>query len=243
MKKTLLCLSIMAVLNGPARAETATTTETTQATTPAVVPSPEATPASTSSTDAAATTTTALPETLDCTYKIPATTTTIDTNLIMKWAEKAAEQSFTFEYSKLNAQLDALKACFTDQGWQSFDDALKKSGNLNAITTQQLVVSAMTDGQATVTENKSNEWKVTVPLQVVYQNKQQKLTQSLTVDVLVGRKISGDLGILQVLAQPKKAPETTASQPAPPPPPPTTTTTTTTTPAASNPAEVPPAAQ
>ncbi len=41
------------------------------------------------------------------------------------------------------------------------------------------------------------------PLQVVYQNDKEKLTQLLTVDVLIGRKISGDLGIMQMIAAPR----------------------------------------
>jgi hypothetical protein len=46
--------------------------------------------------------------------------------------------------------------------------------------------------------------ELSLPLQVVYQNTEEKLTQQLTVDVLVGRKPNGDLGILQMVATPNK---------------------------------------
>lgn len=186
---------------------------------PNIAPS-SAQPASTQSTTAAipaSTTTTAevTTNTLDCHYAIPSQTTEVDQGLVMRWTQKAIEQSFTFEYSQLDSQLDNLKACFTENGWQSFHDALNKSGNLKAITTQQLQVSAMVDGESAVQKNKANQWKLMIPLQVVYQNKQQKINQALSVEVLVGRKPSGDLGIMQVIAQPKKAQEPAAKTTAP----------------------------
>ena len=59
------------------------------------------------------------------------------------------------------------------------------------------------NGAAQVTENKDNQWKITLPLQVVYQNDKEKVTQLLQVDLTVGRKPSGDLGITQMIATPR----------------------------------------
>ncbi|NSL17842.1 DotI/IcmL/TraM family protein [Tatlockia micdadei] len=126
----------------------------------------------------------------------------------MKWAEKAAEQSFDFDYNTMDSQLAALKSCYTEQGWQGFNDALQKSGNLNAIKSQQLTVSSMVNGESKITELKDNQWKVIIPMQVVYQNDKEKLTQPLTVNLVVGRKISGDLGIMQMIAIPSQTTST-----------------------------------
>ena len=41
-----------------------------------------------------------------------------------------------------------------------------------------------------------------MPLQVVYQNDKEKVSQSLTIDLTVNRKINGDLGITQIIATP-----------------------------------------
>lgn len=141
---------------------------------------------------------------INCNYKIPADMKTIDEALIKQWAEKAAQQSFNFDYKTTDEQLAQLKICFTDQGWQSFNDALQKSGNMNAIKTQQLMVSSMVEGNTTTSVMKENQWKVSVPLQVVYQNSKEKITQRLTIDLIVGRKISGDLGIVQMIASPNQ---------------------------------------
>ena len=60
----------------------------------------------------------------------------------------------------------------------------------------------MVDGELKVNPVKDNQWKVSIPLQVVYQNDKEKLTQKLNVDLLIGRKMSGDLGIMQMIATP-----------------------------------------
>jgi hypothetical protein len=231
MKKTILAYAVLSVLNGVTYAAPAS--EITGDTNPVGETSPS-TPASANSTTPPSPVTnkptaenpsptqssvpavdkkapapdmsanSSVPDTIDCSYQLSSQTTQVDPLLVTKWATKAAEQSFTFESTQLDAQIEKLKACYTPQGWQSFYDALKKSGNLTAITSQSLSVSAMVDGEANISENNGNEWKLTIPLQVVYQNKQQKLTQSLSLDVLVGRKASGDLGIMQMVAVPKQ---------------------------------------
>jgi hypothetical protein len=140
---------------------------------------------------------------INCDYKIPATTKNIEQSLVLTWSEKAATQAFDFDPTNLDSQMQKLKTCFTEQGWTGFSSALEKSGNLEAIKTQKLTVSSQLDGQAQVTEAKDNQWKVTLPLQVVYQNDKEKVTQLLNVNLTVGRKISGDLGIAQMIATPR----------------------------------------
>lgn len=142
-------------------------------------------------------------EPLDCNYRIAPSVTTVDQALVLRWAEKATVQSFDFDYNTMDSQLAALKLCYTDLGWQGFNDALQKSGNLNAIKSQQLMVSSMISGPGQITEVKENQWKISLPVQVVYQNNKEKLTQPLTVNLVVGRKVSGDLGIMQMIAMPR----------------------------------------
>jgi hypothetical protein len=140
---------------------------------------------------------------INCDYKIPATTKTIDQSIVLTWSEKAITQAFDFDPATLDAQLMKLQACFTNEGWQGFNSALQKSGNLEAIKSQKLNVSSQLDGQAQITEAKDNQWKITLPLQVVYQNDKEKVTQLLNVNLIVGRKITGDLGITQMIATPR----------------------------------------
>ena len=205
-----------------------TQSTTTTITAPAATtPAPATTTTVTTPTITSPLVTTSTPKTtpeINCQYRIPATTTKVEDPLITTWSEKATVQAFEFSPQNIDQQLESLKTCFTDQGWQGFNDALQKSGNINAIKTQNLTVSSQVDGNIQINPIKDNQWKVTVPMQVVYQNDKEKLTQLLSVDLLVGRKVSGDLGIMQMIATPRVQDAATAPAPAP-----TTTTTTTTT--------------
>lgn len=140
---------------------------------------------------------------VNCNFHISANTPRVDESIVSTWTERAIMQAFDLNYVDIDTQLGALKPCFTDQGWQGFNDALLQSGNIKAIKAQQLTVSSQMDGALTITSSKENLWKVTIPLQVVYQNNKEKLTQRLTIDLLIGRKLSGDLGIMQMIAVPR----------------------------------------
>jgi hypothetical protein len=217
MNKMLLSTMLLTTLSASLYADTAPTA----ATTPPAAPAPTAAPATPTATTAPSTapapaTTPSAPTqplatpapqqpvVINCKYHIPATTTTIDQNLISTWAGKAAVQSFNFSPASIDQELADLKFCYTDQGWQGFNEALQKSGNVAAIKSQLLTVSSMIDGDVRITPVKDNQWKANIPLQVVYQNDKEKLTQLLTIDLLIGRKVTGDLGIMQMIAIPRQ---------------------------------------
>lgn len=143
--------------------------------------------------------------TINCEYKFPQDVKQIDQTLVISWSEKAVVQAFSFDPNTLDMQLEKLQKCFTDQGWISFTNALQKSGNRDAIKAQRLTVSSQLDGQVQVKESKENQWKINLPLQVVYQNDKEKVTQLLNIDLTVSRKTNGDLGITQMIAEAKEA--------------------------------------
>ncbi len=171
------------------------------------LPSPPAQPANAAATPtvAANPTTLVIPKNINCKYAIPASVNNLDTALVTAWAKQAAVQSFNFNPSTIDNELTELKVCYTDQGWVGFNEALQKSGNIHAIKSQNLSVSSQVSGDPKINLVKDNQWKVTVPLEVVYQNDKQKLTQHLLVDLLVGRKMTGDLGVMQMIATPEEA--------------------------------------
>ena len=188
MKKNLLSMAILAILSTTTQAENNPPVAAVNNTiSPATSPSAEVP---------------SQPIVINCKYHIPTNTTTIEQSIISTWASKAVVQSFEFNPASIDAELNELKSCYTDQGWQGFNDALQKSGNIESFKKQGLTVSSLVEGELKVNPVKDNQWKVSVPLQVVYQNDKEKLTQKLNVDLLVGRKMSGDLGIMQMIAIP-----------------------------------------
>jgi len=201
MKKTMIATALLASISTVSFADTATSEASPPPPTPAPVQ------------ETTEPTAPVVQQTLDCNYHIAADANEISQTIITKWAEKAAVQSFTFSPDSFQNQLERLKVCFTDKGWTSFNDALDKSGNIKAIQNQRLTVSSQMEGAASFAAIKDNRWKVTIPMEVVYQNSNDKITQALKVDLLIGRKISGDLGIMQVIATPKQTPENSADTP------------------------------
>lgn len=206
MNRTLLCTALLALMTSTVHADntanpstpaadtnvsTSTLPAPAQPTAPAGVVKPV--PASTAP---------QTPPVIDCNYHIPADTVHVDQSTISEWAGKATVKSFEFNPTSIDKELADLKPCYTDLGWKGFNDALQKSGNIEAIKTEHLSVSSQIEGNIKFNEAKDNQWKVTVPLRVVYQNDQEKLTQLLSIDLLIGRKVSGDLGIMQMIATP-----------------------------------------
>lgn len=244
MKNTLLWSTLFAVLGTQVHAEN--TQPVTPPQTPSALKQVPATPTPPGQNIPSVHPAAAAPAApINCEYKISPETKTIDQTLVMKWATKAVTQAFDFNPNNLDTQLQKLQACFTEQGWTGFNTALQKSGNLEAIKSQKLTVSSQVDGQVVITEAKDNQWKINLPLQVVYQNDKEKVTQLLSVDLTIGRKMTGDLGITQMIAAPRgtvtqEKPQSTNPNPSSgaaenPTNAPTTTTTPTATPATTPP--------
>ncbi len=144
------------------------------------------------------------PQPINCQYKMAKDSDTVEQAVISTWAEHAAVQSFQFNPDKLQDEMDALKPCYTSQGWKAFNEALKTSGNLDAIRSNNLTVTSRVSGSTNVKIVKEKQWKVSVPLKVTYQNKEKELKQILNVELLIALNKSGSFGIMQVIAVPKE---------------------------------------
>jgi len=137
---------------------------------------------------------------INCNHKIPASTKIIDESLVQIWAQRAAIQSFSFDSNTVNTQLDQLQTCYTEEGWKEFKEAMVKSGNIIALKENKLNMSGQIVGQVQFLEANVAQWKVRLPLEVVYQNTKGRASQKLSVDLTIGRKTSGDLGIMHIVA-------------------------------------------
>ncbi|QMT59140.1 DotI/IcmL family type IV secretion protein [Legionella sp. PC997] len=139
-------------------------------------------------------------EIINCDYKIPEEMTKVDEDLIIKWAEYATTQSFDFNSLSIPSQLKKLESCYTATGWENFKSALEKSGNIEAIQSQNFTMTSKVDGQIKLIRTKNNQWNIELPLKVVYQNKQINVTQFLNVNLTMVRKLSGEFGIMRIVA-------------------------------------------
>lgn len=140
------------------------------------------------------------PVAINCQYNLKDNNGEVSNELLTKWADFAATHAFDYSYLNIDKQLSALEPCFTKAGWQSYNKALTESGNIAAIKEQQLMVSSQLKGQSTIKSNEDKKWQVIIPLEVSYESKEQRITQLLNVTLDIGLKISGNLGINQIIA-------------------------------------------
>ncbi|HAT8178279.1 TPA: type IV secretion protein IcmL [Legionella pneumophila] len=139
-------------------------------------------------------------DTVSCRYKIPAETIKMDKNIILRWAEHAATQSFAFDFNSIESQLNKLQPCYTENGWIEFNSAMLKSGNIKAIKMQRLTMTSEINGIAEFIETRENHWVIALPLKVTYKNDTTRVSQSLNIQLTVGKKTNGELGVIQLIA-------------------------------------------
>lgn len=147
---------------------------------------------------------------INCNLKIPANSANIDTTLLLQWAEYAVLRSFKFDAQSVNAQLQQLEPCFTNNGWAEFKTALQNSGNLEAIQTLNLIMNSETNGTAQLISSRDNEWIISLPIKVAYQNNTNRVTQILDINLTIGRKTTGELGIIHMNAKTTGSEETSS---------------------------------
>ena len=123
---------------------------------------------------------------------------------VTAWAKQAAQQTFSFKNKQVSDQLSALKSCYTQEGWASFNAAFLKSGNLDAIQQQAFDVESKIQGTAYAKKIQGKQWQVTLPMQIVYQNKKEKIIQELNVQLLIAMQGDNNLGIVQIVAAPQQ---------------------------------------
>lgn len=75
-----------------------------------------------------------------------------------------------------------------------------KSGNIEAIKTLQITMSSEIARGAQLLEAKGNQWKIELPLKVLYQSDKGKAVQLVNINLIVNRKITGELGIRRMIA-------------------------------------------
>lgn len=127
---------------------------------------------------------------------------------VMKWAQNAAVEAYTFDYQNYKRQLFWAQNDMTVVGWKEWQRALESSGNFRAVLGNKYVATAVPNGPATIIKrgdfNGRYAWRVRFPLLVIYQSSQMKTNQELVIEAMVIRQpefvnISG-LGIRQIIA-------------------------------------------
>lgn len=111
-------------------------------------------------------------------------------SFVQTWAVNAMVQSQTIDFANWRQQLVNSEQYFTPDGFNSWMQAMKDSGNLDAIKLRKMAVSAIPSGAPVTTASVVGgvlNYTIEIPMEVTYQVLNIKETQNLTYVVQVIR--------------------------------------------------------
>jgi len=121
----------------------------------------------------------------------PLTDPSVPQSFVTQWAANAVNRAFSLDYIHWRQQLQEASDNFTNYGWKAFLDALKKSNNLQTLTSLKMVSDAQVTGAPRVLEEAivggHYAWKIQMPILVVYSNATRTIQMPMDVTLIVLR--------------------------------------------------------
>jgi intracellular multiplication protein IcmL len=120
-----------------------------------------------------------------------------DDDYIINWTIDATTRLYSFDFVNYRSQFQDAKANLTTQGWVNFEQAMKNSGNFNAVIGNNFVTTAVPTGPGRIIKKGDvygrYAWKIEFPMLISYRssfqdpstgrtkNTSQQLTMAVTV--------------------------------------------------------------
>lgn len=142
---------------------------------------------------------------------VPLNQPNLSTPAIMSWVAQATTEVMTFGFNDYRRRLQEASRNFTRTGWESFTQALQKSGIVEMMEVNRQVVTAAPSG-APILQSEGlvagrYQWVIQIPLVVTYQSGNKQRSDSLLVTVVVVRvprlESPNGVGIEQWIAVPR----------------------------------------
>lgn len=135
--------------------------------------------------------------------------------VVANWLSRALVDTFDFSYFNMKSHLSkATMEWYTDNGRQELLDALKESGNFDAVIDNKLIVGLSVDSvplvakKGNVSFTSSYLWKLEVPATLTYRTESQVYTNKILFTVTVARRSllenAEGLGIARIVMEIKK---------------------------------------
>lgn len=132
-----------------------------------------------------------------------------DEDFVAKWAVAAVTKAYSFDFVNARSQLQQARADMTVAGWHFFEEALRASGNYQAIISNKYAATAVPLAPPRITRSGLYSgryaWNVEFPLLVTYQSSVRRTNQELKITALVIRQpeyLQPDgLGLRQIIAE------------------------------------------
>ncbi len=111
--------------------------------------------------------------------------------VVSEWVLQSTIQAYSYDFANYHSQLGAAEANFTQEGWLAFEDALKQSGDLDAVVNQKYAVSAVATGapslQSEGVVKHVYQWVFEFPMTLTYASAEQSSSKQVMVTVTVER--------------------------------------------------------
>jgi intracellular multiplication protein IcmL len=122
---------------------------------------------------------------------VPLSSPIVDDTELLQWSVKAVLAPYSVNYHDYPEQLNAAGRRFTPNGWNTFAEEFKRTGNLEAMKRARLLCYAQAQRAALIRETKVINgrlaYDVQFPIVQTCQNTQQESTTRLMVTALVVR--------------------------------------------------------
>ena len=129
--------------------------------------------------------------------------------MVLNWATQAVTKSYSMNFANYAQQLKDIEPSFNDAGWRGYQEALKASGYLDKMLSNQYATTAVPKSAPVVVAQGDLggvwAWRLQIPLIVSYKSASVSQTQDITVDVVVVRRPETEnpsgLAIAQIISQ------------------------------------------
>ncbi len=123
----------------------------------------------------------------------------VTSDYIKTWSSEAVLKTFNYDYTNYKKNLESASHYFIPEGWKDFMTALKTSGNIDAVVTKKLTLSASFNNEPTIikqgVENGRYTWHIKIPTTITYSGKTISNKQSSIVNLLIIRTNETSSGI------------------------------------------------
>jgi len=110
---------------------------------------------------------------------------------VLQWANTAAVAAYTYDFVNYRKNLQAASEFFTPSGWDAFITALNQSGDLEAVRSRKLVVSAVATGAPVILQqgviSGRYSWRVQMPMVVTFESGNVITQQNQLLTMLITR--------------------------------------------------------
>jgi len=110
---------------------------------------------------------------------------------VMSFATDCVYRSFGLDFHKWRQQITQARECFTEDGYDSYQVALEKSGNLTRMQADRLVATPFSTGPCVIASEGVKKgvytWLLQQPIAITWENSGKRLEQRGMAEILVTR--------------------------------------------------------